>query len=99
MTDTADALTQRPTENRSVEERIKKLLGEIIGDPGLADALTGESHIIEDLGLDSIQMINFLLRLEDEFDLELDYESLTFEQLGHIKELIRFVTAEADRLS
>ncbi|MBW8795404.1 MAG: acyl carrier protein [Streptomyces sp.] len=92
-----DALGQ--SRETDVEERLRKLLGEIIGDHALITGISGDTDIVNDLGLDSIQMINFLLRLEDEFDVELDFEHLTFDQLGSLRELGRFVLAEAGRPS
>ncbi|MEU9451479.1 acyl carrier protein [Streptomyces sp. NPDC048277] len=82
-----------------VEERLKRLLAEIIGDHALIAGISGDTDIVHDLGLDSIQMINFLLRLEDEFDVELDFEDLTLDQVGSLRELGRFVLAEAGRPS
>ncbi|MDT3400530.1 phosphopantetheine-binding protein [Streptomyces sp. B1866] len=94
----ADALTGPPG-LETVFERIRDLLGEIVGDPDVTAGITEETSVVDDLGLDSIQMINFLLRLEDEFDLELDFEGLTFEQVGSVRGLCRFVAAEARRQS
>ena len=80
----------------SVQERVKAILGGILGQDLVAD-ITDDTGIVNDLGLDSIQMITFLLRIEDEFDLELDFESLELVQLDSVRQFCEFVTADAQQ--
>ncbi|MCP2163165.1 acyl carrier protein [Goodfellowiella coeruleoviolacea] len=81
----------------AVAGRIKALLGTILGDPALAATIDENTSIVNDLGLDSIQMINFLLQLEDEFNLELDFEDLSLEQLDSLRQLTAFVSEAGAR--
>lgn len=73
--------------------RIRAVLGVILGNEELAASITDETNIVDDLGLNSIQMINFLLALEDAFDVELEFEELSFAQLESFPEIRRFVMA------
>lgn len=77
----------------AVAPRIKAVLGVVLGDDQLAATITDDTNIVDDLGLNSIQMINFLLALEDAFDVELEFEDLTFAQLESFPEICRFVVA------
>lgn len=36
------------------------------------EAITPDSHIIHDLGLDSLDTVEFVIRLEEEFDIEIN---------------------------
>jgi acyl carrier protein len=74
-----------------VTGRVKALLAEVLGEPALAAEIGDGAGIVTDLGLDSIQMINFLLQVEDEFDVELDFESLDLEHLGSVRRFCGFV--------
>ena len=38
------------------------------------DAITAESHLVEDLGLDSVDMFDLVFALEQEFDIDLPVE-------------------------
>lgn len=78
--------------NLNVKEKIKQLLGEITGNPELAETLDGSTDIINDIGLDSIQMINFVLIIEDEFLIQLDFENFDFENLNSIDILAEYIT-------
>jgi acyl carrier protein len=66
---------------------MKELLAEVIGDPALAGSISDDADVVDDLRLDSLQMISFLLAIEDRFDVELDFESL---QLDDLRSLRRF---------
>jgi acyl carrier protein len=78
----------------SVQERVKAVLGEIVGQD-LVAGITDDTGIVNELGLDSIQMITFLLHIEDEFDVELDFERLELAQLDSVRQFCEFVTADA----
>jgi acyl carrier protein len=76
-----------------VTGRVKALLAQVLGEPGLAATIGDDAGIVTDLGLDSIQMINFLLQVEDEFDVELDFESLDLDHLGSVRRFCAFVAS------
>ncbi len=73
-------------------EKVKKLLGEVVGDPSLPSTLTGSTNIITEIGLESVQMINFVLVLEDEFAFEMDFENLDFSIFNSIDTLCKFIS-------
>lgn len=78
----------------NVKEKIKELLGEITGNPELTETLDGSTDIVNDIGLDSIQMINFVLMIEDEFQIQLDFENFDFSNLNSIDILTEFLTGQ-----
>lgn len=51
-----------------------------------------ETNIIRDLGLDSLQMIEFLLTVEDELQVELDFETMDMEFLESVDSFCLFVS-------
>ncbi|MGW4911711.1 acyl carrier protein [Streptomyces sp. NPDC004270] len=51
-----------------------------------------ETSIISDLGLDSLQMIEFLLTVEDSLQVELDFESMDMDCLESVDAFCRFVS-------
>lgn len=70
-----------------MKEKITAILAEIKNDPSLVERITGSTSITNDIGLDSLQMINFILRIEDEFGIEIDFEAFDF---SHLKSLDAF---------
>ncbi|MGD8401096.1 MAG: phosphopantetheine-binding protein [Bacillota bacterium] len=80
-----------------MEETIKKVLDilvEVKENPVLADQFTGDSRIIDDIGLDSLEMINFILRIEDEFGVEINFEEFDYASLDDVKTFAAFIANE-----
>merc|ERR1712087_255596 len=58
-------------DNDDILERIKKVLGEM--ERAKTDLeLTADSHIYNDIGLDSLDFVEFGIALEDEFGIEIE---------------------------
>ena len=68
-------------------EKVKKLLAEQLNiNP---DTITEKSRVIEDLGADSLDVVEMLMVLEDEFNVTVsDEESLNLKTVGDIVKLI-----------
>ncbi|MDI5962363.1 acyl carrier protein [Streptomyces sp. SL13] len=75
------------------ENRVKKVLAEVLHEVVPPEAVTVEADMVQELGMDSLQAIQFLLRIEDEFDIELDYENLSLDHLRSVREFAVVVEA------
>ncbi|WP_159881526.1 phosphopantetheine-binding protein [Paenibacillus puerhi] len=51
--------------------------------------LTPSTDLINEVGLDSLQMISFILEVEDAFHVEIDYEEF---EMAHMKSIETFMT-------
>ena len=74
-----------------MKEKIKQILGELKNDASFSEKFNDSSSIIDDLGLDSLQMINFFLKLEDELDLEIEFDAFDFAYLNSIETFCSFL--------
>lgn len=61
----------------------------------VAHASIKDLNLIEDLGMDSVQVLSLLMSLEEEFSFELDEADVDLEKLMHVQSLIDFVCEEA----
>jgi acyl carrier protein len=66
-------------------KEIKLILEKVKGVPGLSQQLSDSADIIEDVGLDSLEMMEFMLEVETQLSLEIDFEKLDFSYLRSIK--------------
>jgi len=66
-------------------QEIKQILEKVKGVPGLSQQLSDTANIINDVGLDSLQMMEFMLEVESQLSLEIDFEKLDFSYLSSIK--------------
>ena len=74
-----------------METRIKRIISELVEDKEIQNTISSETNIIDDIGLDSLQMINFILMLEDEFDIEIDFDEFEYEYLLKFSTLVEFI--------
>ena len=60
-----------------IEERVLKIIAEAVGD-AQADEIAASATLVDELGLDSLDVADIEIQLEEEFDIELsrsDYEA------------------------
>lgn len=74
-----------------VLDRIKELIEEEMNIP--AETVTLESKIAEDLGADSIDAIELIMGIEEEFDIEIsDDEAMEIKTINDLVNLIEKLT-------
>lgn len=76
-----------------MEEKIKDIIGEIIDNPDFAKTLSNDADILNDVALDSLQIIAFILRVEEELEVEFDFERFDYSHLTSIETFCRFISA------
>lgn len=73
-------------------EDIKRILEEVKGIPGYAQSLSDQANIISDVALDSLEMLNFILKVESELGVEIDFDKLSFTYFQSIQAFSDFLT-------
>ena len=73
-------------------EKVRKILVEQLDvDEG---AVTPESSIIDDLGADSLDIVDMVMSLEEEFDVEIPDEEI--ETMKTVGDIIKFIEAKGE---
>ena len=75
----------------SVQERVKKIIVEQLGVNN--DQVTSEASFVDDLGADSLDTVELVMALEEEFDVEIPDDDA--ENIRTVKEAVAFVEAHA----
>ncbi len=73
----------------AVEDKVREVLVGVLSNGMTPDEVAIDADLVEEYGLDSLQLISFLLGIEDSFDLELDYENL---ELDHLRSVAQFAS-------
>ena len=76
----------------SVEERVKGLVAEQLGVG--AGEIKNESSFIDDLGADSLDTVELVMALEEEFDVEISDEQA--ENISTVQSAIDYINNNAD---
>ena len=75
-----------------IEQRVKKIVSEQLGTE--EGKLKNESSFINDLGADSLDTVELVMALEEEFDTEIPDEEA--EKITTVQTAIDYVTAHAE---
>lgn len=76
----------------SVEERVKKIVVEQLGVK--EDEVTNESSFIDDLGADSLDTVELVMALEEEFKTEIPDEEA--EKITTVQQAIDYITSHLE---
>ena len=75
----------------SVAEKVKSIIVEQLGVE--ADEVTSEASFPEDLGADSLDIVELVMAFEEEFGIEIPDEDA--EKIGRVKEAISYIEKHA----
>lgn len=72
----------------SIAERVKQIVAEQLGVE--EDQVTNEASFMEDLGADSLDTVELVMALEEEFDIEISDEDA--EKIQNVQDAIDYIT-------
>ena len=75
----------------TVDERVKKIIGEQLGVE--EDEVTPEASFVEDLGADSLDTVELVMALEEEFGIEIPDDAA--EKIQTVGDAIGFIKSNA----
>ncbi|MDP1574381.1 MAG: acyl carrier protein [Coxiellaceae bacterium] len=77
----------------TIEERIRKIVVEQLGVK--EEDAKNEASFVDDLGADSLDTVELVMALEEEFDIEIKDEEA--EKITTVQQAIDFVTARTEK--
>lgn len=72
----------------NIEERVKKIVAEQLG---VKEEIANDASFVDDLGADSLDTVELVMALEDEFECEIPDEEA--EKITTVQQAIDYVTA------
>ncbi len=76
----------------SVEEKVKNIIVEQLGVD--TEAVTAEASFIDDLGADSLDIVELVMTMEEEFDLEIPDEDA--EKIKTVNDVVNYIKAKVN---
>ena len=80
------------TDISNIEARVKKIIIEQLGVK--EEQVTNEASFVEDLGADSLDTVELVMALEDEFELEIPDEDA--EKITTVQQAIDYISTHLD---
>ena len=75
----------------SIEERVRKIVCEQLGKS--EDEVLNDSSFVDDLGADSLDTVELVMALEEEFDLEIADEEA--EKISTVQEAVNYINSNS----
>jgi acyl carrier protein len=67
-----------------VEEKVIAILARVKAEQDLVGKMSAATGIIDEIGLDSLEMINLMLQVEEEFVVEINFEEFDLSHLATV---------------
>ena len=74
----------------NIEQRVKKIVSEQLG---VKDEIANDASFVDDLGADSLDTVELVMALEEEFECEIPDEEA--EKITTVQQAIDYVTSHA----
>lgn len=81
-----------------ITEKLKLIISQIKEQESLAETLKDDDDIINDIGIDSLEMIEFMLEIEDAFAIELNFDNINIAHLNSIKALGEYLHEQIESI-
>ena len=75
----------------SIEDRVKKIVSDQLG--ASIETIENDSLFVDDLGADSLDTVELVMALEEEFDLEIADEDA--EKISTVNEAVAYINASS----
>ena len=73
----------------SVEDKVKKIIAEKLSVE--LDEVVAEASFVDDLGADSLDLVELIMSMEEEFDIDISDEDA--EQIATVKDAIAYINS------
>jgi acyl carrier protein len=74
-----------------LERLVARILAEIKRDPSLEERITPATNLVEEIGLDSLELTELVLRIEDAAGVMIDYERFDLRHLQSLRGFAEFL--------
>jgi acyl carrier protein len=80
-----------------VFNRIVNILEPFVGDPGVLRHVTRQTHIIDDLKVNSARLVDIIIQAEDTFDIVIEDDEA--DEVGTLEDMVRLIARKIAKRS
>ena len=70
-----------------IDAKVRSIISDELGKD--EDAITADAHFVDDLGADSLDFVELIMRCEDAFKIEIDDDDT--ERMYHVRDLSKYL--------
>ncbi|WP_086929409.1 acyl carrier protein [Agarilytica rhodophyticola] len=72
-----------------MKEKLKAIIAEIKKID--VNNIDDEANLLDDIGLGSLDVVSLMFKIEEEFDMEVDFDSFQYEYLSSLSKLVAYL--------
>lgn len=77
-----------------MKEKVKEIIVKVKNDELFTkELINDDTHLINEVSLDSLQLINFMLRVEDEFKIQIDFDNLDMDNFNSLESFCQYISS------
>ena len=80
-------MTKKKWTPAKIDATVRAMIADELGKDD--DAITSDSHFVHDLGADSLDFVEIIMRCEDDFKIEIDDDDT--EKFYHVRDLSKYL--------
>ncbi len=77
-----------------MKEKIIKIICEVKEDDSLKEKIESSVDLLNEIDIDSLQLINIILKIEDELDIQINFEEFDMNNLKSLESLCEYIDSK-----
>jgi len=77
-----------------MKEKLIKIICEVKEDTSLTEKIENSIDLLNEIDIDSLQLINIILKIEDEWDIQIDFDEFDMNSLKSVDSLCEYIKSK-----
>ncbi|MFT8351832.1 acyl carrier protein [Clostridium saccharoperbutylacetonicum] len=77
-----------------MKEKLIKIICQVKEDISLAEKIEASTDLLNEIDIDSLQLINIILKIEDELEVQIDFDEFDMNSLHSIDSLCEYISSK-----
>ncbi|AAK76884.1 acyl carrier protein [Clostridium acetobutylicum] len=77
-----------------MREKLIKIICQVKEDDSLKEKIEKSKDLLNEIDIDSLQLINIILKIEDELDVQIDFDEFDMDSLKSIDSLAKYINSK-----
>lgn len=80
-------------------QQLSTIIAEVKEQADWTDKLTMQTNLIDEVGLDSLQLIQLMLKIEEQFEIQMDFERFDYDHMLSVEAFLSFLASLGARFT
>jgi len=77
-----------------MKEKLINIICEVKEDTSLTKKIENSTDLLNEIDIDSLQLINIILKIEDELDIQINFEEFDMDNLKSVDSICEYVNSK-----